>query len=353
MQTNIIQKPTVREALLYEKLRGGRVRCLLCERRCSMEPGASGFCGIRVNIEGRLYTLVYGNLSAVESRPIEIKPFYHYWPGSYATTFSTWSCNFACPWCQNYHLSRRKPDPLVDKYMPPEQLIEYSKYWGDEGLCVSFQEPTLLLEYSIDVFKLGVSRGLYCCFVSNGYMTLEALRLLRESGMDGLKVDMKGDEEVYKRYCGGVDVDVVWRNIEKAREMGYHVEVVNLVVTGVNDREEQIEWVVERHLKHAGAEAPIHFTRYFPAYKFSNPPTPIKTLESAVKLARKMGVMYPYIGNVPGHWGEHTYCPECGEAVIKRMGVRPVRCKLDKEGKCLNCGFKLHIRGRILCRRRS
>jgi len=347
-----IQKATVREAILYEKLKNDKVRCLLCERRCVISPGAKGYCKTRINVGGRLYTLVYGDLSALESRPIEIKPFFHYWPGSTALTFSTWSCNFRCVWCQNFHLSTVEPNPASVSYSPPEKIVELALKFGDEGLCASFQEPTLLTEWAIDLFKIGRAEGLYCCYVSNGYMTTEALRLLKEAGLDGLKIDLKGDAETYRRYCGGTDVEKVWRNARQAKNMGIHVEIVNLVVTGVNDSQECLEWIIERHLKEVGPETPLHFTRYFPAYKFSNPPTKIEILERAYEMARKSGVLYPYIGNVAGHKYENTYCPNCNAVLVKRFGWQIVDYRITEEKKCPKCGFKIPITGKYIRKRR-
>ncbi len=347
----ILDYEVVREAILYDKLANGKVRCGLCERRCTIEDGLRGYCKTRMNINGKLYTLVYGDLSALESRPIEIKPFFHYWPGSTALTFSTWSCNFNCIWCQNFHLSKVEPKPEKARFVSPEKVVNMAIRNGNQGLCASFQEPTLLTEWNIEVFKLGSKMGLYCCYVSNGYMTLKALKLLKGAGMDGLKIDVKGDQEVYEKYCGGADVGKVWRNAEYAKKMDIHVEIVNLVVTGVNDDEECLRWIIEQHLKHVGPETPLHFTRYYPAYKFSNPPTRIETLEKAYRMAKKAGVMYPYIGNVPGHPYENTYCPSCGIPVIKRYGSYLVECKVTNEGKCPNCGWVIPISGRIYGRR--
>ncbi len=299
-----------------------------------------------MNLKGTLYTLVYGDLSALESRPIEIKPFFHYWPGSTALTFSTWSCNFDCVWCQNHHLSKTAPQPAKSSFYSPEKIVEMAIRGGDDGLCSSFQEPTVLTEWNLQAFRLGSERGLYCCYVSNGYMTLEALRLLREAGMDGLKIDVKGDAETYKRCCGGADVEKVWRNVREARRMGFHVEVVNLVVTDVNDEEECLRWVIERHLKEAGAETPLHFTRYYPAYKFYNPTTKVETLERAYEMAKRAGVLYPYLGNVRGHGYENTYCPSCGELLIKRFGYRIASYKVTSDKKCLECHQPIPITGK-------
>ena len=348
---NLSAYPTVREALFYERSKADKVKCCLCERRCEIAEGQTGFCKTRKNIGGKLYTLVYGDISAMESRPIEIKPFFHYWPGSTALTFSTWSCNFDCVWCQNFRLSKAIPQPAKAAYCSPEKVVGLALANGDAGLCASFQEPTLLTEWALQVFKLGKERGLkYCCYVSNGYMTLEAMKTLFEAGMDGLKIDVKGDKEIYTKYCGGADVHKVWRNIREAKNMGLHVEVVNLVVTGVNDKEEIIQWVIEKHLENAGSETPLHFTRYFPAYKFHNRPTKVEKLEKAYEMAKKAGVLYPYIGNVSGHRYENTYCPSCGEKLVKRYGYYILKYAVTSEKKCPKCGTKIPITGQYLRR---
>ena len=341
--------PTVRESIFYEKLRGDGVKCTLCERRCEIAEGQTGFCKTRRNFGGRLYTLVYGDISAVESRPIEIKPFFHYWPGSTALTFSTWSCNFSCVWCQNFHLSKTAPEPAKAAYYPPEKVVRLALKSGDAGLCASFQEPTLLTDWAVEAFSIGKRMGIkYCCYVSNGYMTLEALKALHEAGLDGLKIDVKGNCATYRQYCGGADVEKVWRNAREAKLMGIHVEIVNLVVSGVNDDENTLKWVIEKHLENVGPETPLHFTRYFPAYKFHNPPTKIETLEKAYEMAKKAGVLYPYIGNLAGHKYENTYCPNCGEVLVKRYGYSVLKYAVADDKKCPRCRTEIPVTGEYL-----
>jgi pyruvate formate lyase activating enzyme len=206
----------------------------------------------------------------------------------------------------------------------------------------------MLTDWVVQLFKVGCEKGLYCCYVSNGYMTLEALRLLKESGMDGLKVDLKGDAETYRRYCGGADVEKVWRNVREAKKLGLHVEVVNLVVTGVNDDEDCLKWVIQRHLKEAGVETPLHFTRYYPAYRFHNPPTKVETLERAYEMARKEGILYPYLGNVPTHEYEDTYCPKCREKLVRRQGYTILAYKVTSHKKCPKCGETIPITGKYV-----
>jgi len=163
--------------------------------------------------------------------------------------------------------------------------------------------------------------------------------------MDGLKIDIKGNSETYKKYCGGADVEKIWRNVREAKKLGIHVEIVNLVVRKVNDDEETLRWIIERHLKEAGPETPLHFTRYFPAYRFNNPPTKVETLEKAYEMAKKAGVQYPYVGNVSKHKYEDTYCPNCRERLVKRCGPHLLKYSITENNECPKCGTKIRITG--------
>lgn len=339
-----LEQRTLKESYLYERT-GDEVRCSVCERRCSIPEGEFGHCLTRKNINGRLHTVVYGDISACESRPIEIKPFFHFYPGSTALTFSTWSCNFLCPWCQNFHLSKTKPKMKNSNYIEPEEMVRLALDSGDEGLCASFQEPTMLFEYLCDVFELASKRGLYNSIVSNGYMTTEALRMLKNRGLDAIKIDLKGNDEVYRKYCGVTKSEAIWRNIHEAKKLGLHVEVVNLVITDVNDDKDCIKGIIERHLEFAGEETPLHFTRYYPAYKFHNPPTEVEILEDAYETAKSMGILYPYLGNVPSHAYENTYCQGCNEVVLKRRGYDLTSSHLTKDNRCPNCNLEIPVVG--------
>ena len=257
----ILRLPNVRKAILTEGLSDGRVRCGLCARRCVTRSGQRGFCKTRMNIEGELYTLVYGDLSLISANPIEKKPFFHFWPGSNALTVGTWGCNFVCPWCQNWDISKYPPDPMKASYVSPEQLVRMVGFEHCQGTSMSFNEPTMLFEYGLDVFPVAKRSGFYNTFVSNGYMTLEALKLLRDAGMDAIKFDLKGDEEAVRRYCAA-NVDVVWRNIREAKTLGMHVEVVTLIIPDVNDDEEALVGIAERCLKEVGPDVPLHFTSF-------------------------------------------------------------------------------------------
>lgn len=211
-----------------------------------------------------------------------------------------------------------------------------------QGVSVSFTEPTLLFEYSLDIFPLALNAGLYTNYVSNGYMTIEALKMLRDVGLQSVKIDVKGGSDAVRRFCGA-DVSIVWRNAEVAKNIGMHVEIVNLVIPNVNDDENTLREIVENHIKHLGVDIPIHFTAYYPAYEFKAPPTPVETLEEAYRLAKRLGVKYPYIGNVPGHKYENTYCPNCNRILIRRFGISKVEVKLRADGRCPDCGEVIPI----------
>lgn len=342
------KQPRVREALLYDKLSGKKVKCNTCERRCVIPSGKLGFCKTRQNLGGELYTLIYGDMSSISANPIEKKPFYHFWPGSVALTIGTWSCNFTCPWCQNWHISKSPPNPRSANYLGPEDFVARAVREGCQGTSISFNEPTLMLEYSLDVFKLARARGLYNTFVTNGYITLEALRMLSEAGLDAINIDVKGDAGAVRKYCGA-DVEAVWRNVREAKKLGMHVEVVNLVIPGVNDREEQLRELAKRHLHEAGKETPLHFTAYSPAYKFDAPPTPVAILERAHDIAMSEGLEFVYVGNVPGHPYENTYCPSCGRLLVERYGLELVKADIQDD-RCPGCGYGVLIVGK--CRER-
>lgn len=334
--------PTVKRARLFETEEAG-TRCGLCERRCLIPEGERGFCLTRVNLEGDLYTVVFGDIVACESRPVEVKPFFHFHPGRTLMTFCCPSCNLRCPWCQNHRLSRAVPRPLKSKGAGMDEIINSAEASGDIGLCVSFTEPTLMFDYCLGLFREARDRGMVNTFVSNGYMTGEALHMLARAGLDAMNVDIKGSDEVYRDYCqapGGSEP--AWRTARRALDLGIHLEIVHPVVTGLNDSLAAFERVCESHLEFAGPEVPLHITAYHPSFEYSEPPTEIEFLEKAHGVARKMGLLFPYLGNVPGHPFENTYCPECGELLLQRSGFRLER-DLTDDRSCPSCGYALPV----------
>jgi pyruvate formate lyase activating enzyme len=267
---------------------------------------------------------------------VEKKPFYHFYPGTYAFTAGSWSCNFGCPWCQNYHISKTAP-PKDGQFVSPEQFIELTENSDCQGTSISFNEPTLSLEWSLEVFRLARRRGLYNTYVTNGYMTPEALALLVEAGLDAMNVDVKGDAAAVRKYCKGVDVEKVWETCGLARSQGVHVEITTLVIPTVNDADAVLRGIAERIAGELGPGVPLHLSAYFPAYRFTAPPTPVRTLERAWGLAKEAGLEFVYVGNLPGHRYDNTCCPQCGALLIRRLGFE-VLSNTVRDGRCPKCG---------------
>lgn len=343
------EDPRIREALLYERT-NGKIKCMTCERCCQIAPGEKGFCRTRANKSGLLYTLVYGDIApdaySIQADPIEKKPLFHFWPGTKCLTVGTWSCNFTCPWCQNYHMSKC-PDKVGSGYfLSPQEFIRLLKDTRCQGTSISFNEPSLLFEYSLDVFKLAKEEGFYNTYVTNGYMTVDALRLLVSNGLDAMNIDIKGDREAVSKYCQA-DVEIVWRNARIARENNIWVELTTLVIPGINDVEECLEGIARRIADELGVDTPWHVTGYYPAYKFASelyvPATTIGALEKARRIGKQEGLNYVYFGNFPGHPYESTYCPKCGHSVIERYGFNVTKYSLTSDKKCPTCGERIPV----------
>lgn len=324
----------VRESLLHERI-DGKIRCNVCERRCLLISGGIGWCRTRENRNGKLVTTTYGAVSSLAANPIEKKPFYHFHPGTQALTAGSWSCNFGCPWCQNWEISKAARRG-TSEYISPGRFVELTKKCGCRGTSISFNEPTLLLEWSLDVFRLARQAGLYNTYVTNGYMTPEALALLIDAGLDAMNVDIKGDAVAVKKFCRGIDVEKVWRICQLARSRGIHIEVTTLVIPTVNDAESTLRLIADRIVADLGKEVPWHVTAYYPAYEFTAPPTSQHMLERAWQLGKDAGLEFIYVGNVPGHAYDNTYCPTCGELLIRRFGYEVVSNRLSN-GSCPKC----------------
>jgi len=333
-----VESVFVREALLQEQA-GSKVRCNTCERRCTIVSGGFGWCRTRQNRAGRLVTLTYGSVSSIAANPIEKKPFYHFYPGTTTLTAGSWSCNFGCPWCQNWDISK-SPPPVKGDYVSPQHFVDLVEETGCQGTSISFNEPTLSLEWSLDVFRLAKQRGLYNTYVTNGYMTPEALSLLHEAGLDAMNVDVKGDAAAVKSFCKMIEVEKVWAACKRARADSIHIEITTLVIPTVNDADSVLRGIAGRIASDLGREVPWHVTGYYPAYQFTAPSTPIRTLERAWQIGKGAGLEFAYIGNVPGHRFDNTYCPACGKVLIRRWGFEVVEYRLDA-GACLECGQPL------------
>lgn len=335
----------IKEALL-QKIKNSKIICLTCERRCETEEGEFGFCKTRKNIGGKLYTLVYGEISSISANPIEKKPLYHFYPGSYALTVGTWSCNFTCPWCQNFRISKYPQNIGKGKFISPEEFIKLTKKYDCRGTSFSFNEPTLLFEYSLEVFYLAKKQGLYNTYVTNGYMTEEALKALIEHGLDAMNIDIKGDAQFVKKYCGA-DLEKIWRNVKIAKENNIWIELTTLTIPGLNDTKRALTEIAKKIKEELGEDTPWHLNAYYPAYDFSwksyVPSTPTETLEKAYEIAKEEGLKYVYIGNIPNHPAQNTYCPNCHKLLIERNALTLQRYFLDKEKRCPQCKEKIPV----------
>jgi len=323
--------------------------CNACMRFCRIRDGGYGICGNYANLGGTIINVGYGVLSFIESRPIEIKPLYHYWPGSTALTFSNFGCNFYCPWCQNYHISFKRP-PREMKRSSPLEIVEMAALLGDDGLCASFNEPSTQVDFILDVFSIGKERGLYSTVVTNGYFSREALESLVEAGCDGYSIDVKGCPKAHEKFLRGINPELVFSNARLLIELNAHIEIVYLVVPGFNDDEDCIAWIVGKHLDLLGGDVPLHLNRYYPAHRYQLPATPIKKLLRAREIAKDAGIEYVYIGNVNEPALESTYCPKCRKLLIGRRNYRIFHYGLDN-GKCTRCGHPIPIRGRYVRKR--
>ncbi|NPA05284.1 MAG: AmmeMemoRadiSam system radical SAM enzyme [Crenarchaeota archaeon] len=352
MALELTGRPHVREALLWRPVEGrpGFVECFLCARRCIIAPGRYGACGVRKNIGGRLYTLVYGLLTAMNIDPIEKKPMYHFEPGSSVFSISTVGCNFYCRFCLNWEISQSRLERgLYGRFVPPERCVETAVEYAADGIAYTYNEPTVFFEYMLDVARLARGRGLYNVMVTNGYMTPEAIELLAPY-IDGATVDFKGcgNPEFYRRFMGVPDPSPIFTALLAMKKAGWWIEVTNLVVPKYGDREEDLRRLARWIVENLGEETPFHLLRFHPDYRLLDlPPTPVETLERLAKAAMDEGLKYVYLGNVWGHPLENTHCPRCGYTVIERRGFYITAWRLTKDNRCPKCGYRINIRGRF------
>jgi len=338
------------EALLYEKLRNEKVRCKLCRRLCVIAPGKVGFCGARVNKDGTLYSLVYGEVSTLSVAPIEIKPLFHFYPGSHALSFGSLGCNFLCRGCQNWEIAHAKIGEGKRKTQPisPEAAVALARQRNCQGLSWTYNEPTLWLEYTLAAAKLAKDQGLYTNYVTNGYMTLEALDMIGP-WLDSFSVDIKAfSDDTCGKIASGVKLAGVLETAETAKkEHNMHVEVVTNVIPSISDSSEELKGLAEWIRDHLGPETPWHVTRFYPHLELSHlAPTPIPTLERAQRSGEEAGLSYVYIGNVAGHPKENTWCPNCKHLLIERHGPMIIHNGI-RDGRCPDCNQEIPIVGPI------
>ncbi len=328
----------MKEATLYDHGRDNAVHCRLCAHGCTIAPGSRGLCGVRENDGGTLYALSYGRLVARDVDPIEKKPMFHFYPGSRAYSIATVGCNFTCQNCQNHFISqypRQHDGRLVGDAAEPDEIIEEAVRTGCRSIAYTYTEPTIAIEFYLEVMRHARTADLANIWVSNGYFSHDAADLLLP-WLDGINIDLKGiSDEFYHRVIGG-NVRPVLDSIERVHEEGVWVEVTTLVIAGLNDSDDALRWTAEA-IAGISPSIPWHVSRFFPAFRMiQHAPTPLETLERARRIGLDVGLHYVYIGNVPGE-GEETHCPSCGAVVVRRRGYFVWENRLAG-GTCPSCG---------------
>jgi len=330
----------VKEALLYEKLDDKSVHCYLCAHQCRIADKRYGFCGARQNVKGVLYTHAYGKVITAHIDPIEKKPLYHFFPGSFSFSIATIGCNFRCGFCQNWQISQvtfRDGDFAGEEFLPDDVITQALKN-NCKSISYTYTEPTIFFEYALEICKLAKEKGLYNNFVTNGYMSKECLLMIKPY-LDAANVDLKFfKDESYKRVCSAT-LEPVLNSIRLMHELGIWVEVTTLVVPGENDSEEELKGIAG-FIASVDKNIPWHVSRFHPDYKFTERgPTPETTLKKASRIGKVCGLTYIYVGNVYG-WGNDTFCPACKKLLIKRENFNVLEYNI-KEGKCSFCNIPL------------
>ncbi|MDD3994729.1 MAG: AmmeMemoRadiSam system radical SAM enzyme [Dehalococcoidales bacterium] len=332
------------QAMLYEKLTDGRVRCNTCRWRCKIGIDKTGVCRMYQNKGGELYNLNYAQVSSVAIDPIEKKPLFHFFSGSTVFSLGGWGCNFHCRDCQNWEISCVDL-PQKSRQIQPMEAVMLAKEYNCRGIAWTYNEPTVWFEYTLDSAKLAKENGLYTAYVTNGYMTTEALDAIGPY-LDAYRVDIKGfNDRTYKVLAKISNWEGILDNAKRAKfKWNMHVEVVTNVVPGINDDDVQLEGIARFIKEELGELTPWHVTRFYPNYNMMNvQPTAVETLEHAIDIGKKAGLKFVYAGNIPGHNSENTTCYSCGKIVIRRYAFQTEILGL-KGGNCVYCGADLNIR---------
>lgn len=294
----------MKESILYKKLENKKVQCQTCNHCCLLSPNQIGICGVRKNIEGRLFVLNYGRIIAAHLDPIEKKPLYHFLPKTFSYSIACAGCNFRCSWCQNFDISQISKEQgfemiadQIGEPATPENIIKEALKNGAQSISYTYTEPTIFLEFALETMKLAHQKGLKNVWVSNGYMTPQALKLILPY-LDAVNIDLKAwDEKIHLKYCGA-NISPILKNIKTLFENKIHIEITTLIIPGINDDEKQLGEIAG-FIASISSEIPWHISRFFPTYKMlGTPVTPIATLELAEKIGKKAGLKYIYKGNI-------------------------------------------------------
>lgn len=327
----------VREARYYEKLDNKQIRCTLCPRECVIDDRERGYCGVRENREGSYYTLVYGRPCTTHVDPIEKKPLFHFLPGSRSYSLATAGCNLNCKFCQNWQISQVRPEDVRSLDLPPKETAAQSRATGCSSIAFTYSEPTIFFEYMLDTAIAARALDIRSVVVTAAYIAKEPLIELCKQ-VDGIKVDLKAFSESYYKDIVNGELRPVLDSLITMRKMGVWTEIVYLVLPGLNDSDKELKELAHWIHSELGPDVPLHFSRFYPQYRLRNlPPTPQSTLERAKQIADAEGLHFVYLGNVPGHPANSTYCPGCDRTLIGRIGYNILENNL-LQGNCKHCG---------------
>ncbi|MCM8809583.1 MAG: AmmeMemoRadiSam system radical SAM enzyme [Candidatus Omnitrophica bacterium] len=329
-----------KEASFYKKLENKLVQCFLCPKNCIIPPGKYGFCRARKNIDGSLYSMGYSNPCAVAIDPIEKKPFFHFLPGTYTFSIASAGCSLRCKFCQNWEISQVTPEETRNINLSPEKVVEYAIKYKCPSIAYTYSEPVNFYEYMLDTAKIAKSKGIKNIVHTAGFINPQPLENLCKY-LDAVNVDLKGfNNKFYRNICEG-ELEVILNTLKILKKNKIWIEITNLIIPGYNDKPEEIRNMCIWIKKNLGENVPIHFSRFHPRYLMLHvPSTPVETLESAVKIAKDVGLKYVYIGNVENSQYENTYCPKCGKILIKRRGFFVLENNI-KNGRCNFCKTKI------------
>jgi len=337
-------RDVLKETIIYQVLKDGRVRCGICQRRCTVREEEIGWCRTRKNVRGKLYTLIYGRVSTWAISPIEKKPLFHFYPGSRWLSLGTLGCNFRCPGCQNYDISHVDYGAEA-QYFSPEDTVKLAKKSQSRGISWTYNEPTIWFEFTLDSARLAKKEGLLTNYVTNGYITPEALDKIGPY-LDSFRVDIKGfGKKSYQKIGNIPDFRGILQVTARAKKKwGMWVEIVTNIIPGYNDDRKEWEGIASWIVEELGEDTAWHVTQFVPHLKLSHLPfTSVETLEEARKIGFEKGLHYVYIGNIPGHIGENTYCHHCGKLVIRRDGFSVAEMKIE-DGNCPYCKKPIPIK---------
>lgn len=335
--------------LMWEKVENDYVKCNICHNRCLISPGSTSRCISRKNNGGEMELNTFGLISSIAADPIEKKPLYHFYPGTRVLSLGGWGCNFNCLHCQNWQISQLDRKKLGKKEVSglggycisPEELVKLIPENHCRGVSWTYNEPAIWLEYTLQSARLAKEKGYYTAYITNGYITPEALDIIAPY-LDAFRVDLKSfDDKFYRDVCGIYNYIGIYETTLHAKKLGLHIETVTNIIPDHNDKEEDLRKIAKWIVDNLDENTPWHVTRFFPYNKLNHlPPTPVEAIEAAVDIGKKEGLKFVYKGNV--NETSDTICPECKTIAIQR--TNHIYVNLDKNGMCKNCGNDLNIK---------